>query len=177
MPVVSVLMPTYNAEKYLKEAIDSILNQTFTDFEFLIIDDNSKDKTKKIIGKYNDKRIKLIKGPQKGLAAALNCGIKKAQGKYIARMDADDISLPARFEKQVNYLEAHPEITVLGTWQEHFGRWNFIHKAKATHEECKAELLFNCDLCHSTLMFRKEDFTKIICFIPKVPLKKIMNCG
>ena len=114
MPVVSVLMPTYNAEKYLKEAIDSILNQTFTDFEFLIIDDNSKDKTKKIIGKYNDKRIKLIKGPQKGLAAALNCGIKKAQGKYIARMDADDISLPARLEKQVNYLEAHPEITVLG---------------------------------------------------------------
>ena len=160
MPVVSVLMPTYNAEKYLKEAIDSILNQTLTDFEFLIIDDNSKDKTKKIIGKYNDKRIKLIKGPQKGLAAALNCGIKKAQGKYIARMDADDISLPARFEKQVNYLEAHPEITVLGTWQEHFGRWNFIHKAQQTHDECKAELLFNCDLCHSTLMFRKEDFIK-----------------
>ena len=160
MPTVSVVMPTYNAEKFLKEAIDSILDQTYQDFELLVIDDNSKDNTCNIVKSYKDKRIKLIKGPQKGLAAALNYGIKVAKGKYIARMDADDISLPTRFEKQVTYLDKHPEITILGTWQEHFGRWNFVHKAKGTHEECKAELLFNCDLCHSTLMFRKSDFIK-----------------
>ena len=99
-PKISVLMPTYNAEKYLKEAIESILNQTFTDFELLVIDDCSKDNTRNIVLSYNDKRIRLIDGLQKGLAAALNFGIKIAKGVYVARMDADDIALPERFSKQ-----------------------------------------------------------------------------
>ena len=108
-PLVSVVMPTYNAEQYLNETMDSLLSQTFKNFELLIIDDASKDNTRKIIRSYKDARIKLINGPQKGLAAALNYGIKIANGKYIARMDADDIALPERFAKEVEFLEKNPE--------------------------------------------------------------------
>ncbi len=160
MPVVSVILPTYNAEKFLKESIDSILNQTFNDFELLIIDDNSQDKTRKIVKSYQDKRIKLLNGPGKGLAAALNLGINEAAGKYIARMDADDISLPERFAEQVAYLDEHPDVSILGTWQEHFNERGSqgVHMAALTDEEIRVALIFNCDMCHSTLMFRKDAF-------------------
>jgi glycosyltransferase involved in cell wall biosynthesis len=114
-PLVSVVMPVFNGEKYLREAIDSILNQTFADFEFIIINDGSTDDTLKIIKGYKDPRIVLISRKNKGLVASLNEGIEKARGKYIARMDADDISLPERFEKQVEYLEGHPDCILLGT--------------------------------------------------------------
>lgn len=159
-PKISVLMPTYNAEKYLKEAIESILNQTFTDFELLVIDDCSKDNTRNIVLSYNDKRIRLIDGLQKGLAAALNFGIKIAKGVYVARMDADDIALPERFSKQVEFLDAHKDISVLGTWQERFGVRTGIHQTKANHEDIKAKLLFGCDMCHSTIMLRRSDLLK-----------------
>lgn len=159
-PKISVLMPTYNTEKYLKEAIESILNQTFTDFELLVIDDCSKDNTRNIVLSYNDKRIRLIDGLQKGLAAALNFGIKIAKGEYVARMDADDIALPERFSKQVEFLDAHKDISVLGTWQERFGVRTGIHQTKANHEDIKAKLLFGCDMCHSTIMLRRSDLLK-----------------
>lgn len=162
MTKVSVILPTYNAEKFLEETIDSILAQTCKDFEILVIDDNSKDNTRKIVKSYKDKRIKLINGPQKGLAAALNYGIKKAQGEYIARVDADDTALPTRFEKQIKFLDENPNISVLGTWQEHFEDNKVLgnHESSCTHEEIKVALIFNCDMCHSTLMFRKADFIK-----------------
>ncbi|GHT42019.1 hypothetical protein AGMMS49921_06250 [Endomicrobiia bacterium] len=118
-PKVSVVMPTYNTETHLSKAIDSILAQTFDDFEFLIVDDNSTDKTREIIKSYNDKRVRLIDGRCNGLAAALNHGICEANGEYIARMDADETSLPTRFGKQVVYMDEHRDITVLGSWQEH----------------------------------------------------------
>ena len=164
---ISVIMPTKNAEKYINEAIDSILNQTFSDFEFLIIDDNSTDDTLRIIHSYNDKRIKLVNGPQKGLSAALNFGIKLAQGEYIARMDADDISLPHRFEKQVRYLDTHPEVSLLGTWQEHFGDKTGIHKPNCEPDIAKMALIFSCDFCHSTAMFRKNIFIENDLFYPE----------
>lgn len=106
-PIVSVVMPVYNAEKYLDEAIESILNQTYKDFEFIIINDGSTDKSLEIIEKYKnqDERIVLISRENRGLIASLNEGIEKAKGKYIARMDADDISLPERFEKQLELME------------------------------------------------------------------------
>jgi len=115
-PKASVIMPVYNEEKYIKKAIESILNQTFKDFEFIIIDDGSTDRTKEILKKYKDKRIKIITNRKNEFVSrALNKGIKKAKGEYIIRIDGDDIALPNRLEKQINFLETHPEISVLGS--------------------------------------------------------------
>lgn len=101
-------MPVYNAEKFLREAIDSVLNQTFTDFEFIILNDGSVDSSIEIISSYTDSRIKFIDdGVNLGMCARLNEGIEVSTGKYIARMDHDDISLPMRFEKQLNFLESN----------------------------------------------------------------------
>jgi len=116
-PRVSVLMAVYNGEKYLPEAIESILNQTFTDFEFLIVDDGSTDRTQEIINSYQDPRIKLISNPENvGLTRSLNRGLDRARGEYVARMDSDDISVPERFAKQQTYMDAHNEVAVCGTW-------------------------------------------------------------
>ena len=110
MPEISVIMPVYNTEeKYLREAIESILNQTFKDFEFLILNDGSTNNVQEVLESYDDKRIKIIQGEHKGIGYALNRLVQLAEGKYIARMDSDDISLPERFEKQYHYLETHPE--------------------------------------------------------------------
>ena len=116
-PCVTVLMSVYNGEKYLSVAIDSILAQTYSDFEFLIIDDASSDGSLEIIKSYIDPRIKLIANPERmGLAANLNRGIQLAGGEYIARMDADDISMPQRLEKQVAFMNANPDIAASGTY-------------------------------------------------------------
>ncbi len=114
-PKVTVLMSVYNSEQYLREAIDSILNQTFGDFEFLIINDGSKDKSLEIIKAYEDPRIRLISRANKGLTASLNEGIEKAKGKYIARQDSDDVSMPDRLQKEIAYLDAHPEVGLVGS--------------------------------------------------------------
>jgi len=115
-PRISVIMSVYNGEKYLREAIDSILNQTFPDFEFIIVNDASTDSSLKIIQSYHDKRIRVIENEENiGLTKSLNKAIKKARGEYIARQDADDISLLNRFEEQLRYLEQHPEVSLLGT--------------------------------------------------------------
>ncbi len=167
IPKISVIMPTYNAEQFLRESIESILEQTYSNFELLVIDDNSKDKTREIINSYDDIRIRIVDGDRKGLAAALNKGIREAKGEYIARMDADDISLPERFAKQVDYLKAHPEISLLGTQQLHFGSVVRFHKPPKNPEIAKLALVFGCDICHSTLMFRKDDFIKHDLFYPE----------
>lgn len=123
-PRVSVLMSAYNSEKYIAEAIESVLNQTFTDFEFIIINDGSTDKTPEIISEHakQDKRIKFIDlKKNSGLIAALNKGLDLCQGEYIARMDSDDISLPTRFAKQVKYMDEHPECGACSSWAEKFG--------------------------------------------------------
>ncbi len=115
-PKVSVVMAVKDGEKYLRTAIDSILAQTFSDFEFIIIDDGSKDATVNIINEYSDSRIVLLSNQSSlGLSRSLNLGLEKACGEYVARMDADDISLPHRLDLQVSYLDAHPDIAVLGT--------------------------------------------------------------
>ena len=116
MVKISVIMPVYNTEKeYLTEAIESILNQTFQDFEFLIIDDGSTEPhVKETILSYNDNRIKYFYKENSGVADTLNFGLSKANGQYIARMDADDISLPERFEKQVSFLDCNPDIYCQG---------------------------------------------------------------
>jgi len=114
---VSVLMAVYNGEKYLREAIDSILSQTFTDFEFIIVDDGSTDASVEIINTYLDRRIRLVRNDRNlGLAVSLNKGLDIALGEYVARMDCDDISLPVRLATQVAYMDAHPEVGACGTW-------------------------------------------------------------
>lgn len=114
-PLVSIVMPAYNAEKFIREAIDSILNQTFRDFELIILNDGSKDSTRETIESYADERIVLINKENEGVARTLNAGLQIARGKYIWRHDADDISLPGKLEKQVVFLENHPHIALCAT--------------------------------------------------------------
>ncbi len=118
-PNISVIMSVYNGEKYLKDAIESILNQTYTDFEFIITNDNSKDNSQDILEEYakKDNRIKLFTSKKyHGMVTCLNNMLSISKGKYIARMDADDISLPERLKKQIEFLENNPNISVCGAW-------------------------------------------------------------
>ena len=160
-PKVTVLMSVYNGQNYLYESIKSIQNQTFQDWELLIICDPSTDHTVDIITEYQkkDNRIRLVCNEKRlGLAETLNKGIREAAGIYIARMDDDDLSLPTRLEKEVWILENNPNIAVVGSWQKHFGTSNWVHRPPETCEEMKATLLFECCVCHSTIMFKKDIF-------------------
>ena len=123
MPKISVIIPVYNGEKYIKKAINSILNQTYTDFELLLIDDCSTDKTMSVVEEIKDPRIKIIHNKKNmGIADSRNIGLKNATGEYIALMDDDDITVPERFEKQVCFLDKHKDIDVVG------GRYGVIDK-------------------------------------------------
>src|SRR5215204_4839876 len=116
VPAVSVVLPAYNCEKYIAKAIESVLRQTFTDFEFIIINDGSSDRTEEIIRSFSDPRILYqVNKINKGLVYTLNKGIDNAKGRYIARMDGDDIALPERFEKQFEYLQLNKEVDILAT--------------------------------------------------------------
>lgn len=161
MCTVSVIMPIYNSKKYLRESIESVIHQTYRDWELLAVNEyGSDDGSAEIIGEYEkiDHRIHLIQNSRRlGLAESLNRGFQAAKGKYLARLDADDLAWPERFEKQVQYLEAHPNVGICGTYQHHFGNHtDWIHKPPLTPAQCRAGLLFGCDLCHSTLMLRRK---------------------
>lgn len=158
--LVSVVLPAYNAELYLKEAIDSILAQTFTDFELIILNDGSIDRTEEIILSYQDERIVYIKNEKNlGLIGTLNKGMDLAKGKYIARMDADDICFPERFEKQVRFLEENLEYVICGTSGYRFynnlsERRNF--NVPLSDDHIRARLFFNTGFIHPSVMFRRE---------------------
>lgn len=155
-PQVSVLMPVFNGEKYLAQAINSILKQSFDNFEFLIIDGGSTDNSIGIIESFNDSRIKLIhQGKNEpGFASALNMGLDMAKGKYIARMDCDDISHPRRLEKQVDFMELNPQIGISGTWIKIFGERKGLEIYPLTNQEIQAKLFFSCPLAHPSVIFR-----------------------
>lgn len=155
MPKVSILLPTHQSEAHLRDTLDSIKAQTYQDFELLVVDDASTDQTLDILQEYPELRIQIIQGRNRGLADALNLGIQNAQGEYIARIDADDLMVPERLEKQVRFLDMHQEVIVCGGWQQYFGLSTFLHAPPASAEQCRANLLFRCDLCHSTIMLRK----------------------
>ena len=158
---VLILMPVYNAAKYLKEAIESILNQTFEDFEFLIIDDGSTDKSAEIIKTYNDPRIKFMKNKHNvGLIRTLNKGLKLAESEYIARMDADDISTPDRLQKQVEFMDENPETGICGCKMEVFGYANYICRYPESYEEIKASFIFINSLPHPGVIIRKSFLDK-----------------
>ena len=153
-PKISVLMPVYNCELYIKEAVDSILNQTYRNFEFLIIDDASTDSTVSIIKQFNDSRIQLIEKPKNsGYTNSLNLGLGIAKGEFIARMDGDDISLPERFAKQISIFEANPEIILCGTLLSIIGE-NKIINLPENHEDIKLALLRGNSIAHPSVMFR-----------------------
>lgn len=159
-PRITVLMPVYNCELYIKESIDSILNQTFSDFEFIIIDDASTDETLSIIRSYDDNRIKLIKKPlNTGYTNSLNHGLSIAKGEYIARMDGDDISLPERFAKQVAFLDTNPETVLIGTFFKIIGRDKII-TVPEYHDAIKLAMLKDCCIAHPTVIIRKSCLDK-----------------
>jgi len=156
-PEVTVLMSVYNGEKYLKESIESILSQTFENFEFIIIDDGSLDDSNNLIKRYKDPRIRLIENRKNiGLTKSLNIGIKEAKGKYIARQDADDQSLPRRLEIQLTFMKNNPEIGISGTWVKYLinGK-HLIRKTDLNHNKIKSWLLFEPIINHPTFIIRR----------------------
>jgi len=160
-PKVSILMPVYNVEKYLAEAIDSILNQSFADFELLVLDDCSPDKCADIIKTFDDKRIVYHRNEKNlGLANNLNVGLKMAKGEYIARMDGDDISLPDRLKTQIDFLENNPDIDLCSCGLEMFGTENTVWIRERDPEQVKITMMFFSPVLHATSVWRKLSFEK-----------------
>ena len=162
-PMISVVMPVYNGEKFLKEAIESILNQTYKDFEFLIVYDESTDGTLSIIQEFQEKdaRVVLINGDKEGISGALNKGIKEAKGKYVARMDADDISLPIRFEKQISHMQ-NLGLDICGGHSlliDSDGKINGIGIMPRSHDLCGLAMMFRVPFPHPGVMIRKGFLT------------------
>lgn len=158
IPRVSVVMPVYNGEKYLREAIDSILTQTYRDFEFIIVNDGSTDASEAIILSYHDDRIVYLKNEKNsGICVTLNKGLAAARGKYIARMDCDDISLPMRLETQYQYMESHKKIALIGSDFIIFGDGEErLRELPHNPAFCKMGLLFNSFTAHPSVMMRRS---------------------
>lgn len=155
-PKLSVIMSVYNGEKYLREAIESILNQTFTDFEFIIINDGSTDNSLAIIRSYDDRRIRSLNNETNiGLTKSLNNALKVATGEYIARQDADDISLPDRFEAQLKYFEQYPEVALLGTSKYVISEDGTILRKVIALSNPGRTLLKENVFTHGSVMFKK----------------------
>lgn len=163
-PLISVVMPVYNREKYILKTIESLLNQTYRNFELLIVDDGSSDRTKLIIKNIKDPRIVLIEhNKRKGVAAARNTGYSKAKGKYIAISDSDDINSPIRLERQLAYLEERLDVDVVSCWIKEFNEnQNRIIKFSSDNNVIRANLIFNPGI-PAFMMFRKEKLIKNNC--------------
>ena len=158
-PLVSILMPVYNTAPYLREAMDSMLSQTFTDFELIVLDDCSPDNAVEILDTYDDPRIVRYRGEHNvGLANVLNVGMDMARGKYIARMDSDDRSLPDRLQVQVAYLESHPEIDLCSCGMQLFGESDAVWVRSTDPERVKVEALFYSPILHASSVWRRERF-------------------
>jgi glycosyltransferase involved in cell wall biosynthesis/phenylacetate-coenzyme A ligase PaaK-like adenylate-forming protein/MoaA/NifB/PqqE/SkfB family radical SAM enzyme len=164
-PKVSVLLCVYNGQKYIGRALESIGKQSFQDFEIVVVDDASTDLTPEVLKKYKDSRTFIHRNAENlGLTKSLNIGLSHCRGKYIARMDADDISLPERFEKQVKFLDENPDCAAVGSWckridekEEVVNKW----RHPADYEGIKERLVTQNSIFHGTAMFRKESVFKI----------------
>ena len=155
-PVCSIVMAVYNGEETLKEAIESILVQSLKNFEFIIINDASTDNTEKIIKSFKDSRIIYIKNStNKYLGPSLNEGIKIARGKYIVRMDADDICYPNRLDIQYEFMEKNNDIGIAGCWAKLFGIREGILKYETSNTKIKLKLLYDCHILHPSIIIRK----------------------
>jgi glycosyltransferase involved in cell wall biosynthesis len=162
-PRVSVFMPVYNAEQYLNESIDSILNQSFIDFEFVIVNDGSTDRSAEVIKTYTDPRIRFIENTQNlGLIASLNIGLETCKGEYIVRMDQDDFSLPQRIEKQVRFMDENPEYGLIGCWFEDFGEniESKVVRYSSDDTHIRIRHLYQTHIAHPTAVLRKSVIDK-----------------
>ena len=163
-PAVSVVMSVFNGERFLAEAIESILNQTFRGFEFIIVNDGSTDRTALILERYekSDPRVRVFAQQNKGLIASLNLGCALAQGKYLARLDADDVSMPDRLDRQIRFLEHHEEVGLLGGAVEVIddrGRWLFLVRPPLEDNTIRTALRsFSFPIFHSAVVMRKQTF-------------------
>lgn len=166
-------MPVWNGAKYLGAAIDSILNQTFQDFEFIIINDGSTDDSKKIIESYQDARIVLINQENQGVTKSLNNGLQIAKGELIARMDADDLAMPDRLAKQLEFLNAHPEVALCGTRAVAIDKDEKIIRnfdyPPLSHQEIKKYFIFHNPFIHSSVMLRKSVLATVGSYDETVP--------
>lgn len=160
-------MPVYNGAQYLQKAIDSILDQTYKDFEFIIVDDGSTDNSAAIIARNaaKDKRIVFMQNERNsGICVTLNNGLERAKGEYIVRMDCDDISLPERIARQVEFMDTHPNVGVAGCHVETFNNErpdnNSIHDSDTDPHECRAGLLFATCVAHPAVIIRKSVLTR-----------------
>lgn len=162
-PKISLIMKVYNGERYLREAVDSILAQTFRDFELLIIDDGSTDGSADIVRGYSDARIRFLQNERNmGLCATQNRALEEARGDYIAVMDSDDISYPTRFERQVEYLETHGDVVMCGSFRNNLvdgAETPFLPVEDYTDATLRFSLCYgNMFFTHSSIMFRAEAY-------------------
>ena len=161
-PKVTVLMAVYNGERFLREAVKSILNQTFRDFEFLIINDGSTDRTRYILASYDDHRIRIVDNEKNiGLTKSLNRGLAMARGEYVARQDADDRSHPSRLEKQVYFMDKHPDVVLLGTQGRIIDVHGRVIKRSCGHKALSSgaiifQLLFQNPFTHTSTLFHRK---------------------
>tara|TARA_B100000315_G_scaffold253164_1_gene291408 strand:- start:3803 stop:4606 length:804 start_codon:yes stop_codon:yes gene_type:complete len=163
MPRVSVVTSIYNGEAHLEECINSILNQSFQDFEYIILDNGSTDRTPEILHRYTDSRLRIIHQENLGISRSLNKGIGQANSELIARLDADDYSLPNRLEKQVAFMEQYPEIVFCGSrFMELIGTQFFTQKVRFVEKDEDIRKIISCynPFSHSTIMIRKKIFAK-----------------
>ncbi len=160
-PRVTVLMPAYNAGKYIGEAIRSVLEQDYSDYELLIVDDGSSDDTRKIIDGFRDGRIRVLIQENRGISAALNAGLSEARGYYIARFDADDSCLPRRLSRQTAFLDANPDYVLTGGEVEYMtekGEHLFNYRCVAySHQEILEKMERICPFIHSSVMYKKKE--------------------
>lgn len=155
VPMLTVLMPNYNNGAFLREAIDSVLAQSFPDFRFLIVDDGSSDNSIEIIESYQDQRIHLIrKEKNSGIVDTLNLGIEHISSKYFVRMDGDDISAPDRFKLLVEFMEQNPHVGVCGSHIQLFGDLNDVWKMELDPERIKAKLIYTNSVSHAPSIMR-----------------------
>jgi glycosyltransferase involved in cell wall biosynthesis len=157
-PRVSVVMAVYNAEPWLAEAVDSVLGQTYGDFELVVIDDGSLDATPEILGRLRDPRLRVVRQRQSGQTSALNHGLRLSRGALIARMDGDDVALPERLARQVAFLDAHPDVGLLGTACREISATGAVVRTivpPAEDPEIRRILIRENPFTHSAVMFRR----------------------
>lgn len=161
--LISVVIPVYNAERYILKALRSVCEQTYRNLQIIVLDDGSTDRSKQLIESVVDERIQLVSRENRGLIATLNEGVQLSNGKYIARMDADDICLPDRFTRQLAYFESHVDFGLLFSGIEYIDTAGNVIRKKASNESREiepVELLFGCPVCHPSAMFNMNMLTK-----------------
>jgi glycosyltransferase involved in cell wall biosynthesis len=170
IPGISIIMPVWNGEKYLAAAIDSLLVQTYADFELLVIDDGSTDRTPEILRAYTDPRLRVLRLDHAGIVVALNHGLSQAKAKWVARLDADDLSLPRRLELQWQAVNHHPQAVLCHTNVIHLGEDNLpVGEARLPHSRSftALRLCYQCPIVHSTVLFKRSTVLAVGGYLPE----------